>query len=77
MVLIPYLGGVVGAPYDGYPIPAINSSYLGDVAVNDLTCNADFVCSNETIPANNCNYVYISCVRGKCFVLTLCLLYCI
>ena len=59
------IGGFIGAPYDGYSIPAINSSYLGGVAVNDLTCNNDFVCTNETIPIDDCEYAYITCVRGK------------
>ena len=55
----------MGAPYDGYPIPAINSSYLGDVAVSNLTCNTDVICTNETIPIDSCDYVHITCIRGK------------
>ena len=57
-----FIGGVV---YNGYSIPAINSSYLGDVAVSNLTCNTDVICTNETIPIDSCDYVHIACIRGK------------
>ena len=57
-----FIGGFV---YNSYSIPAINSSYLGDVAVSNLTCNADAICTNETIPIDSCDYVHITCIRGK------------
>ena len=68
LLLFLSLGGFIGSPYDGFAIPDFNRTsymYLGDMAVSNLTCNGSYYCTNETIPYDSCNYVYISCVRGK------------
>ena len=69
------LGGFVGAPYEGYSVPPINSSYLGDVAVSNLKCNNSYYCTNDTVPINSCNYVYVTCVRGNISLLVYTLLH--
>ena len=65
VIIIVSLGGFIGAPYDGYSIPAFNGS--ANVAVSNLTCSTDYVCTNETVPIDSCDYVYVSCVRRKSF----------